>query len=101
MSLILKTPNEISLDLAMKAKSQRLSLNLTQVGLAKRSGVTLPSLKRFERTGLISLDSLLKIALALGALEDFETVFKDKQQFSGTLDELLNAKPTRKRGTRK
>jgi hypothetical protein len=34
-------------------------------------------------------------------LEDFETVFKDKQQFSGTLDELLNAKPTRKRGTRK
>lgn len=101
MSLSLKTPQEVSLDLAMKARSKRLSLNLTQEGLAKRSGVTLPSLKRFERTGLISLESLLKIALALGALEDFDLLFKEKQTLSGTLDDLLHTPTPRQRGTKK
>jgi transcriptional regulator with XRE-family HTH domain len=44
---------------------KRLDKNPTQEGLAKRSGVSLGSLKRFESSGHISLESLLKLALVL------------------------------------
>jgi len=44
--------------------------------LAKRSGVSLGSIKRFELTGQISLESLLKLAHVLNRLNDFELIFK-------------------------
>jgi hypothetical protein len=40
--------------------------------------VSYASLRRFETSGEISLSSLLKIAQALGALEDFNQLFKHK-----------------------
>lgn len=43
--------------------------------MAMRAGVSLGSLKRFESTGRISLESLLKLAHLLGHLKDFENVF--------------------------
>jgi len=73
--LDLKTPREVRLDIAAKAKEQRLSLNISQNELAQRSGVSLGSVKRFESTGLISLPSLLEIALVLGRMQDFDTLF--------------------------
>jgi hypothetical protein len=44
--------------------------------LAKRSGVSLGSLKRFETTGQISLESLLLLADVLNRLDDFDAVLK-------------------------
>ncbi|MEO0629001.1 MAG: helix-turn-helix transcriptional regulator, partial [Bacteroidota bacterium] len=46
----------------------------TQADLARRSGVSLGSLKRFEQSGQISLDNLLKLARILGKLEEFDRV---------------------------
>ena len=60
MSIMLKTPSEVMQDLALKVKQKRLSQNLSQIGVADRAGVSLGSLKRFEQTGQISLESLLK-----------------------------------------
>ena len=68
-------------------------MRLTQAGLARRSGVTLGSLKRFETTGLIAFDSLLKIALVLECLGDF-----DKLGANRSLDEVLAARAPRKKG---
>jgi len=56
----LKTPHDVQREIAGRFKARRLALNLTQEGLAARSGVSWSSLKRFERTGLIALDSLLE-----------------------------------------
>ena len=64
--LSLDIPSEILLIIAKQARELRLEKNLTQEGLAKRSGVSLASIKRFERLGKISLESLLEIALVLG-----------------------------------
>ena len=72
MSISLNTPRDVQRDLADRFKTRRLAVNLTQEGLAARSGVSWSSLKRFERTGLIALDSLLKLALVLGCLNDFD-----------------------------
>ncbi len=52
-------------ELASKHKLIRKQLTLTQGELAERSGVSLGSIKRFESSGQISLESLLKLAQIL------------------------------------
>ncbi len=78
MPFTLKTQQEIITSIALNAKNKRLSQHLTQMGLATRSGVSLASLKRFEKTGQISLQSLVQLAIALGCVRDFERFFIDK-----------------------
>jgi len=72
----LKGIHEHLADIAQRAKEKRLTLNLTQVELAARSGVSLASLKRFESSGQIALISLLHISLVLGNLTDFDYLFR-------------------------
>ena len=74
LDINLQTPKDIRLDVATRAKERRLALNISQKELAERSGVSLGSVKRFESNGLISLSSLLEIALVLGRLQDFDTL---------------------------
>jgi transcriptional regulator with XRE-family HTH domain len=52
----------------------RKQAGLTQTELAKRSGVSLGSIKRFELTGQISLESLLKSVHVLNRISDFELI---------------------------
>lgn len=85
-------------DLAHRLRVARLAQNLSQAGLAKRSGVSLASLKRFETTGQISLESLLRLALVLGALQDFDSLFVVAQRPRVTLDEIMAESTSRKRG---
>src|SRR6185295_158973 len=57
------------------------------------SGVSFGVLKKFERTGKISLESLLKLALTLGCLGDFVHIFKQAPEAPPrTLDDLLKQK---------
>jgi transcriptional regulator with XRE-family HTH domain len=103
MSINLKTPLEVLKDLAERFKARRLAMNRTREELASRSGVPASSIKRFEREGLIALDSLLKIALVLDCLDDFEKLAADNSRLSAaqSLDDIL-AKPTpRRRATSK
>jgi transcriptional regulator with XRE-family HTH domain len=66
--------------------------------LAKRAGVSYGTLKKFERTGRISLESLLKIALVLDALDDFKALFLKKAESYESLDALLKEEQRPKRG---
>ena len=86
----LKTPYEVSIRIAEKAKAKRKYMKLTQQQLSDKSGVSLGSLKRFERTGEIALSSLLKIALVLDSLKEFEWLF-DKPEYT-SIEEILNDK---------
>jgi hypothetical protein len=69
--------------------------------LAARSGVTFSSLKRFEREGLIALDSLLNLALVLDCLDDFDRLAAENTPLSAaqSLDALLATPVRRKRAT--
>ena len=103
MSITLKTVQEMQAGIASRFKARRLVMNLTQEELAVRSGVTLGSLKRFERLGWIALDSLLNLALVLDCLDDFDKLAAESQSdpAAQSLDALL-AKPTlRQRATRR
>lgn len=73
------TPYETGLKIAHKHRVLRKRLKFTQKEMAERSGVSLGSLKRFERNGKISLESLLKLMHLLGRLDDFENVLNVKE----------------------
>ena len=97
-AVVFLMPADVMKKVSRAARERRLSLNVSQQSLSKRSGVSLAVLKKFEHTGKISFESLLKLALALGCLGDFFELFKQAppEEFL-TLDSLLNQK-TRKRG---
>ncbi|PCJ89745.1 MAG: transcriptional regulator [Hyphomicrobiales bacterium] len=98
MSLI--TPLKAQQKLAENVRARRLAMELTQEGLATRSGVPLPTLRKFEQKGSISLESFLKIILILGGLDDVVQAMNPKQTAFSSIDDVLknNDKPTRQRG---
>lgn len=85
-----KTPNEIAKNLAEKIKRQRKMLKLSQENLAQKSGVSLGSIKRFETKYEISLQSFIKIVIALDLDRDFENLFTTKTYTS--IDEVIDGK---------
>lgn len=86
---MIKIPQEVRKEIGERAKNFRKREKLTQAELAEKSGVSLASLKRFEQTGQVSLDSLLKIAFALDALDHFDQLFTQTRQLPKSLDEIL------------
>ena len=101
MAVYLRTVQEVQTGLAGRFKARRLAMNLTQRELAARSGVTWSSLKRFEREGLIALDSLLNLALVLNCLDDFDKLAGESQAIPAarSLDALLATTALRRRAT--
>lgn len=89
LSFLPKEPHHIIEELRTKFKERRRSLGYTQKELSLRSGVSLGSLKRFEHSGDISLDSLLKLAFILECLGDFEGVCVKQEEMFRSLDEIL------------
>lgn len=77
----------------MRARARRLAMNLSQEGAARRAGISTGTIKRFEKTGHISIDNLLRIALVLDALAAFEDIFKPKAIAAPTSIEELIAEP--------
>jgi transcriptional regulator with XRE-family HTH domain len=83
-----KSSNDIAKELVEKIKQQRKLLKISQIQLATKSGVSLGSIKRFESKYEISLNSLIKILIALNLEKDFENLFTQKSYNS--IDEVIN-----------
>lgn len=88
INLYQKTWTEINNDIAQKIVRLRKRKKITQKHLAARSGVSLGSLKRFEQSGEISLQSLTKIAIALDVENELEDLFNNVPFAS--IEEVIN-----------
>ena len=88
INLYQKTWTEINNDIAQKIVRLRKRKKITQKQLAARSGVSLGSLKRFEQSGEISLQSLTKIAIALDVENELENLFNNVPFAS--IEEVIN-----------
>lgn len=88
INLYQKTWAEINNDIAQKIVRLRKRKKITQKQLAARSGVSLGSLKRFEKSGEISLQSLTKIAIALDVENELEDLFNNVPFAS--IEEVIN-----------
>jgi len=89
--------------LANSVRERRLLMELTQEGLAERSGVALPTLRKFEQKGIISLEAFLKLLLIVGGLEELVDALKPSKPVFSSIDDVLkdDSNVTRKRGRRK
>ncbi|MCR4831291.1 MAG: helix-turn-helix transcriptional regulator [Pseudobutyrivibrio sp.] len=88
ISLYQKTWKEINTEIASNVQKLRKRKKISQKELATRTGVSLGSIKRFEQTGEISLQSLTKIAIALRAEDEMESLFTSPNFES--IEEILN-----------
>lgn len=97
----LHSPDEIARLLAERFRAERLRREWKQETLAERSGVSLPTIRRYERTGRTSLENMLKLCHALGRLDEFADLLKPPP--ASSIDELAartSPKSRRKRGVR-
>ena len=93
-----QTPEGTAEALAVRMRRIRLAKGWKQATLAERSGVTMASLRRFESSGKVSLQNLLKLAFALNRISDFDVIFEAPRAASMAELETGEAKPSRKRG---
>ena len=74
-ALVWETAEELDQKLADRVRNIRKRRSISQQKLAKMSGVSYGSIKRFETTGQISLISLTRIAMALGIADELRNIF--------------------------
>jgi transcriptional regulator with XRE-family HTH domain len=89
-----KKPADWMLEMAKRHKMLRKQAGFTQSELARRSGVSLGSLKRFETSGQISMHSLFLLIDVLGRLDDFDTILKPIENMK-EIERLFSDKKSR------
>lgn len=87
---------DIAAALAVRLRNRRLAQNLTLEGLARRSGVALGTLKKFERTGQIALVSFIRLVVTLNDEAALAGLLLERK--FETLDEVLQSGNRPKRG---
>ena len=95
LSLIDKTPDLLMSGIAQRVKQRRLEKGWTQKMLAAKAGLSLPSYRRFESSGEISVRSLVMLAFALDMTDEFETLFSSKTYQS--IDDIVKSEQTKQR----
>jgi len=97
MNFMQNTLKETLEQLGQKFKELRLAKNLKRQTLALNSGMSESSLKRFETSGEISLESLLKISNVLDVKSWIHSIMNEEHIHS--IDQLIKQKiKSKKRG---
>lgn len=85
---LLYAPSDVALELAKRLKAIRKRKRITQRQLASRCNVSYASLCRFEQTGLISLESFIKLSMELGVIDEVKDLFTHPVYSS--IEEVIN-----------
>ena len=83
-----ETAEEMDLQVAKRLSRIRKRRKFTQEQLSEMSGVSFGSIKRFERTGQISLLSLTKLATALDCADEIQHLFENVPY--GSIEEVIH-----------
>lgn len=75
MSFVISTYNEILATLGARLRAQRLAQDLPQRELARMAGLSLGALRKLEGNGQTSLETLVRVAQALGLAGELESLF--------------------------
>jgi len=71
------TSNQIEVFLCSRLKKIRLTRNFTQAQLAKESGVAIGTIRRLEEGKSVSLNTFIRILMALDLQQNLETLLPD------------------------
>jgi hypothetical protein len=99
LPISMASPRAIAQGIASRMKARRLQLGWSRKMLGVRSGTSQWTLKHFESTGQIALETLVKIAVVLNDTESFSGLFAARPEIPASLDELEKLhRPLRQRG---
>lgn len=90
--------SEIMKVVAGNVRAMRLRRNISQKDFASKVGIALPTYRRFETTGEISLRKLVEIAKFFDVAGDFKSLFT-KREYS-SIEEVIKEKPNRERASK-
>lgn len=74
-SFVLDNSEDICRQVAENFRRRRVEKNITRRRISELSEVPLSTVARFEQKGLISLESLVKLAMALGYASEVRSLF--------------------------
>lgn len=89
------TFEEVCKELGSRLKAHRLAQMLTQEELAGRAGVSTGTVKNLENKGQSSIESAVRVALALGLSNDLQELFKLQVKSIAQMEQAEQAKRTR------
>ena len=78
--------DDIAITLAQDFRKRRIEKNMTREEIAKKSGVAVSNIIRFEQKGLISLKNLIGIAIAMEYTSEVKNIFAEPKY--STIEEL-------------
>jgi transcriptional regulator with XRE-family HTH domain len=86
------TERDIAKYLAMRVRGERVKNGYSQSAFAEKAGITLRTYKRFELSGMGSIETLARILMAMGHARGFYTLFpQPKPAAPITLTERIEA----------
>ncbi|MBL9208036.1 MAG: helix-turn-helix transcriptional regulator [Opitutaceae bacterium] len=94
--LSLKTESDVLREVADSVRAQRVALNWRQEDLATRSGVSIATLRRFERTGQIGFLGLAKLLVTLGLADQLLAGLKHREAAPRSMEAFLAPTQTRR-----
>jgi transcriptional regulator with XRE-family HTH domain len=94
--LALQSPTSICETLGARGRALRLARNFSQTELARMTGVSLSSIRRFEAAGQGALDLVVRIALALQATQGLEALFDAPMQSIAQVEALAQGQQRRR-----
>lgn len=94
--LSLKTEADVLREVADSLRAQRMALAWRQEDLAIRSGVSIATLRRFERTGQIGFLGLAKLLVTLGLADSLLAGLKRPEPAPTSMDAFLAPAKTRR-----
>ena len=85
--IVLKTPQEMTVDAAKRFKEMRKAKKITIKKLSENSGVPYSTIRRFESIGEISFLSLVKIVSTVGEDEEITNLFA--KRIPASIEEII------------
>lgn len=95
MDFALSTPREVCQAIGERLRQQRLVQTLSQQELALRAGVSVGTVKNIEGKGQASLESLVRVVLALGLADELAGLFQIKLRSIAEMQQAEQAKRQR------
>jgi transcriptional regulator with XRE-family HTH domain len=90
----LLTPGEIAKELGRRVAFERRRRKISRTHMAALTGVSVPTIGRFERDGVTTTVNFIKLLQVLHATSDLDVLLR-KQSYT-TLDEFLKAEDQRR-----
>lgn len=83
---VMENTDDVAMKLAHDFRQRRIEKSITREQIAAMASVPLSNVARFEQKGLISLNNLIALAMALGYTPEVKNIFRSPKY--STMEEL-------------